>query len=354
MNLSNTIYKSTTILNNESITMETFTSIIETIKERATNPFFGTLIGVWLCRNWLLVYTVFNFDEGTNLKVKQKFIETYFSKQDFWIELGTNVGISLAFVVMAFSLMVITRIIINVANHRLTPYFNSKTVSKLVVNNNRFQTVKKQRDDFFTSLEDAQETIINLEQRNSLLRSENTELESIKAENSTLKVDVQNLENTRKVILDDLKKSKNETAEKFQEISQLKHNIKQLNQERKLIDKIFLRDYIDFDSLPALEEKNILKNLPSELTQPYDVLESNATLKETLNNIKQAEDNPFGETKDINLENVKKLVSLGLVNIFDDTLGYEIENLELSPLAKLIEILEKPLNQNWRNINLPF
>jgi len=335
--------------------MEAINSVIDTIKERATNPFFATLIGVWIFRNWLLVYTLFNFDEGTKLVAKQKFIEEYFLKQNFFEELSINIGISLSFVMLAFILLVFTRIIINVANHRLTPYFNSKTVSKLVVNNNRFQTVKKQRDDFFTTLEDAQETIINLEQRNSLLRTENTELESIKDQNARLKFDVENLENTRKVIQEDLKKSGNEISSKLNEISQLKYSLQKLNWEKNLIEDIFLSDFLEFESLPESKQQKILNEIPEQLIKPFDALNADKFLSQTLDIIKEAIENPFREEDfTIDFTQAKKLESLGLISKYNNNQDYEIDNLEVSPLATLIQRLEKPLQKRWNKLNLPF
>ena len=57
--------------------MDITSSFFDNIKDKTTNPFFGTLIFVWLVRNWDLVYTVFNFDSDCNLEDKKEFIRKY-------------------------------------------------------------------------------------------------------------------------------------------------------------------------------------------------------------------------------------------------------------------------------------
>lgn len=44
-----------------------FVSFKENIKGKTTNPFFGTLILVWIFHNWRLIYSIFNFDTSSNL-----------------------------------------------------------------------------------------------------------------------------------------------------------------------------------------------------------------------------------------------------------------------------------------------
>lgn len=51
--------------------MKIFESFVDNIKQKTTNPFFGTLILVWLVRNWELIYTLFNFDKDWLLSDKK-------------------------------------------------------------------------------------------------------------------------------------------------------------------------------------------------------------------------------------------------------------------------------------------
>ncbi len=36
--------------------------IKDNVLQKTTNPFFGTLIAIWLVHNWQFIYTIFNFE----------------------------------------------------------------------------------------------------------------------------------------------------------------------------------------------------------------------------------------------------------------------------------------------------
>lgn len=125
------------------------TSFFDNAKEKLTNPFFGTLILVWLVRNWELTYTLFNFDKDCNLEDKKAFIIKYFQPKSFWNELFCNVGIAMGLMLFGYLLIVISRVIVNVVENNLMPFLNKKTVSKLVTNIGIHEHVVKQRDEYF-------------------------------------------------------------------------------------------------------------------------------------------------------------------------------------------------------------
>lgn len=66
--------------------------IYEGIKDnfkKARNPFFATLITVWIIRNWKLIYAVFTFDKNYDFNDRVKYLSDYFggnysSFWDFW------------------------------------------------------------------------------------------------------------------------------------------------------------------------------------------------------------------------------------------------------------------------------
>jgi hypothetical protein len=155
--------------------MDITSSFFDNIKDKTTNPFFGTLIFVWLVRNWDLVYTVFNFDSDCNLEDKKDFIRNYYVDKVVWQEIVMNISIALGLMVLSYSLIVVSRLVVNVTNHNIIPRMNEKTVSKLVVNKNRFETVKKTRDEYFVKIQDFEEQVITLEQKNSLSKKNNIE-----------------------------------------------------------------------------------------------------------------------------------------------------------------------------------
>jgi|GEM_PF-4971444 len=73
---------------------------------------------------------------------------------------------------LSYGLIIVSRLIVNVTNHNIILRMNEKTVSKLVVNKNRFETVKKTRDEYFARIQDFEEQVITLEQKNTLLKKQ--------------------------------------------------------------------------------------------------------------------------------------------------------------------------------------
>ncbi len=68
--------------------------------------------------------------------------------------------------ILSYILIVISRLVVNVTNHNIIPRMNEKTVSKLVVNKSRFEDVKKTRDEYFTKIQEYEQQVISLEQKN--------------------------------------------------------------------------------------------------------------------------------------------------------------------------------------------
>jgi hypothetical protein len=66
---------------------ELLKDIRENWTEKLSKPFGGTFVIAWLIHNWLLVYTLFNFDSGTTLHSKTDFIQSYINKPDNWCRL---------------------------------------------------------------------------------------------------------------------------------------------------------------------------------------------------------------------------------------------------------------------------
>ncbi len=199
-------------------TMEVINSFIDNFKQKITNPFFGTLILVWCIRNWELVYTLFNFDDDCLLVDKKYFINEYFRSKNLFIEFLTNFGYALFFLIIGYIFVIISRILINYVYHRIIPFLNNFIVDKaLVVDSKRFDIVKKQRDESFSKIIELNETIVGLEQKNTILKNNEIELNSkILQQDNTI----------------DLRNNEIENADK--KISELERNYSILIQEKKL------------------------------------------------------------------------------------------------------------------------
>jgi hypothetical protein len=157
--------------------MKILESFVDNIKQKTTNPFFGTLILVWLVRNWELIYSLFNFDSDCTLTDKKQFILNYINAQNHWFELFINITISLGLMILAYFLIVITRVFVNWIDHKIVPELNLKFVSKLVVSNSRFEESEKQRIDNYNELLKEREHLNKLEVKINELKATITKLD---------------------------------------------------------------------------------------------------------------------------------------------------------------------------------
>jgi len=85
-------------------------SFLDSYKSKIRNPFIGTMISVWLIRNWKIVYAIFAFDDDKTMEWKIKYISAYFSKIYFWDEFIDVIGIGLLSLLFTFLLLAASRV----------------------------------------------------------------------------------------------------------------------------------------------------------------------------------------------------------------------------------------------------
>lgn len=151
-----------------------FESAYDHIKSRLANPFLGALIFVWLLRNWLLIYSLFNFDENFGWKEKVEFINNYFHSKDFGYEIWTNIWIAFLLVVIGFITLLITRWITNIYEFKLLPLTYKYSEPKNLVTKERFDSLMKmsrEKDDTIEKHRDA------LDRQELIIRNKESEIE---------------------------------------------------------------------------------------------------------------------------------------------------------------------------------
>lgn len=112
---------------------EFITSFKDNLKEKSANPFFGTLILVWLLRNWKLVFGVFNFDKDTGLEDKLKFVSEFFEPSSFLLNFFTTILYTFLALILSFALLSLSRLIVNFFDRKVTPWVYQITDKSSVV-----------------------------------------------------------------------------------------------------------------------------------------------------------------------------------------------------------------------------
>jgi Skp family chaperone for outer membrane proteins len=99
----------------------TLTSFFDNLATRSKNPFLGTFAIVWFCRNWELVFALFNFDKSFKLQDKINFLSDRVQYDTFWPELGANIGWTFLILIITYALINVARAITNLFEKKLTP-----------------------------------------------------------------------------------------------------------------------------------------------------------------------------------------------------------------------------------------
>lgn len=279
------------------------TDFFSNVKDKITNPFFGTLIFVWVYRNWDLVYTFFNFDEKTKLDDKIKYFKQYFSNKNFWQEALFNIGFTLLLIIIGYFLIIVTRAFSIFVEFQIMPRLTKQIVSKNTVTKELYDEVKAERDDYSDKYE-VQRKQVRVLSRDYDEISENYKKSSTRiAEQSTR---INTLENEANEFAGRLNEERNKRLDQEQinidEVTRLNEEIKRLQ-----------RDYSD----KSLQDSDLIENLREALR--------NATVNNK--NIAEHFDNLEKEYQDKIIENEKEinLLKLSLEHKNED-LHQEIES----------------------------
>lgn len=162
-------------------------SFKDEFQEKSHNPFIWTYFFVWCIRNWPLVYSLFNFDDGTTLQSKVAFISCYLEENPFLSNVGYNILYTLALLVVSYILLNISRFIVNFSEKTIKPWVYKVTDKGSVVLKSTYNLLVEQRDETRKSLvaeresvSKLEEQIKNLEKQYEKLASTNQELKAVR------------------------------------------------------------------------------------------------------------------------------------------------------------------------------
>lgn len=139
--------------------MEILNSFFSNIKDKLTNPFFGTLILVLIFHHWELWYTLLNFDSGCTLEDKTTFIKIYSDKNLSFQMLMWNVLIATVFMFLGYLIIVATRSLVMWVEYWLMPYITGKIINKNVVLKSEYDNVVKAREEYFDQYEEQRKNV---------------------------------------------------------------------------------------------------------------------------------------------------------------------------------------------------
>jgi hypothetical protein len=139
--------------------MEIINSFFTNIKDKLTNPFFGTLILVLIIHHWELWFSIFNFDNDCTLDDKVIFIKTYIENNLTLLLFTWNIVLAIIFMFIGYLVIVGTRSLVMWVEFWLMPIITGKIVNKNVVRKSEFDEVVKEREEYFDQYEEQRKNV---------------------------------------------------------------------------------------------------------------------------------------------------------------------------------------------------
>lgn len=112
---------------------DTLDSIFDNLKERTTNPFLGTLLVVWVVKNWKLVYSLLYFDGNFKLKDRLDYITHYFSERSFIWNMVSVISLTIVVLVFTYALLSMSRLLTDFYDRVVIPWISKLTDKGSVV-----------------------------------------------------------------------------------------------------------------------------------------------------------------------------------------------------------------------------
>jgi len=163
-----------------------FISFKENLYVKASNPFYGTLLVVFVFNNWTLIYSVFNFDSNLTLEHKLDYINKYIINNPTYESILWSILETIIIIIVGYFFANIVRLIVNLYDKQLTPIIYKISDSKSIILKSEYDILLNERIRLENRLDEerAQKTKLQtdyerLETKISSLIKQNAELNSI-------------------------------------------------------------------------------------------------------------------------------------------------------------------------------
>lgn len=158
-------------------------SFKENIKNKTTNPFFGTFLIVAIIRNWDFIITLTNLDLYYTLDKKKEVLSGYFQIEKLLWGTLTNTWVTIIVIILTYGLLNISRLIVNFFDKVITPEVYRLTDKGSVVLKTEYTKLNDDKGRIEQRLEKERETRLKVQAERDDLESRMITLIS-KANNS--------------------------------------------------------------------------------------------------------------------------------------------------------------------------
>lgn len=255
--------------------MEVINSFFNNVKDKLTNPYFGTLILVLLFHHWELIFIIFNFDDYVTLDTKLNSIKEYISINISFQNLMWDALWTLILMLSGYLVIVITRSIVLWVEFWLMPFITGKIINKNVVKKDEYDKVVKEREKYFDQYEEQRKNVRNFS------KTIDEQTEQIKQKDKDLLKQTRTISQTIKELdltKNKLEKSSNEASNKSKELELAKNSISELNRNLEFkTDKVNKFEHLFFDKENQSFYSSI-ENFPPEVINKINELKKDNKL----------------------------------------------------------------------------
>jgi len=192
-----------------------FDSVKDNFSQKARNPFLATILIVWLCKNWRLVYGLFTFDGKTTQAAKLAYIENYFKTYSFYPNLGQSIWYAFLGLITCYVLVGILRLIVDTYENIVYPRIRKATDHRSIVRKDVHDEALKNLESLDIKYQEERRERIKAQNELEVLEKENEESRTEIRKIGGLNIEIEELHNRLKEYesdeqdLNDLKKEYN-------------------------------------------------------------------------------------------------------------------------------------------------
>ncbi|WP_026727009.1 hypothetical protein [Flavobacterium denitrificans] len=320
--------------------MDYLNSFFQNIKDKLSNPFFGTLIFILIIHHWELWYSLFNFDESYNRNAKVSLIKNLASHElttkNIFIDIGYAVVISLC----GYFIIVGTRTLSMLIEFRIMPFITGKIINKNVVLKSTHDETVLERDEYAEKYEEQRKNVRllskNYDDQTEQIKNKDEELANSRESISQLSRDLNSSEQKLRNTTNELQRSTNTVEELESEAKKQRANLtttmNDLSEFRSLFfyeeNRPFWDSPYKFPNVIIDKVRELKKaNKWDEFLKAASFIEGGGTISQTILN----EMTEFGLVEKGQDTNFKRLKPIGEIifkykSIFEDIeSNYEIE-----------------------------
>ncbi len=152
-----------------------FSSLKDNVVQKTANPFLGTFTIIWIIRNWKFVYSLFYFDKAYTLDLRLDKIASYFKHYSYF-DLAVTIGISFLVLIITYTLLNLSRLIINFYEKMITPKVYEITDKSSVVLKSQFELIENSLERLEQKLQEEREARLKVQGENEILEKRLSEL----------------------------------------------------------------------------------------------------------------------------------------------------------------------------------